>query len=111
MPPYVTMPLSLFQLINYAMGFAVCVVIGLLYVVFLPLCGCCFCCCRCCGNCGGDLKAVTINTSKEFFLSMTISFSGFYIQHISALQEYDDNEDCKRMGFAQAVFLLAVLMT
>nr|XP_011434184.2 prominin-1-A [Crassostrea gigas] len=70
------------ELINYAMGFAVCVVIGLLYVVFLPLCGCCFCCCRCCGNCGGDLKA-----------------------------EYDDNEDCKRMGFAQAVFLLAVLMT
>uniref|UniRef100_K1PAP9 Prominin-1-A n=1 Tax=Magallana gigas TaxID=29159 RepID=K1PAP9_MAGGI len=45
------------ELINYAMGFAVCVVIGLLYVVFLPLCGCCFCCCRCCGNCGGDLKA------------------------------------------------------
>lgn len=42
---------------------------------------------------------------------MTIYFSGFYIQHISALQEYDDNEDCKRMGFAQAVFLLAVLMT
>ncbi|XP_062603983.1 prominin-1-A-like [Saccostrea cucullata] len=70
------------ELINYAMGFGICVVIGLLYVVFLPLCGCCFCCCRCCGNCGGDMKA-----------------------------EYDDNEDCKRMGYAQAVFLLAILMT
>lgn len=33
------------------------------------------------------------------------------IFNILALQEYDDNEDCKRMGFAQAVFLLAVLMT
>ena len=48
-----------FQLVQYAMGFAVLFAIGLLFVIFLPLCGCCICCCRCCcGNCGGDLKAV-----------------------------------------------------
>lgn len=82
MSPYVTMPLSLFQLINYAMGFAVCVVIGLLYVVFLPLCGCCFCCCRCCGNCGGDLKAVTMNTSKELFINDHIFLRFLYSTYL-----------------------------
>ncbi|KAK3095696.1 hypothetical protein FSP39_017731 [Pinctada imbricata] len=69
------------ELINFAMGFGICFVIGLLYVIFLPLCGCCFCCCRCCGNCGGDMK-----------------------------QKFDENEDCKRMGLAQALFLMALCM-
>ncbi|OWF43854.1 prominin-1-A-like [Mizuhopecten yessoensis] len=69
------------ELVNYAMGFGICFVLGLLYVIFMPLCGCCFCCCRCCGNCGGNLKQV-----------------------------YDENEGCKRMGFAQALFLLAVCL-
>lgn len=54
--------LSIFQLVNYSIGFAICFAIGLLFVIFLPLCGCCICCCRCCcGNCGGDLKAVSTN--------------------------------------------------
>ncbi|KAJ8317525.1 hypothetical protein KUTeg_005429 [Tegillarca granosa] len=70
------------ELVNFAMGFGICFVIGLLFVIFLPLCGCCVCCCRCCcGNCGGDLKAI-----------------------------YDENEGCKRMGFAQALFLIAVCL-
>ncbi|XP_060575132.1 prominin-1-A-like [Ruditapes philippinarum] len=70
------------QLVDYSMGFAICFAIGLLFVVLLPLCGCCICCCRCCcGNCGGDLKAV-----------------------------YNKNEDCKRMGLAQALFLMVILM-
>ncbi|XP_060086040.1 prominin-1-A-like [Ylistrum balloti] len=69
------------ELVNYAMGFGICFVLGLLYVIFMPVCGCCFCCCRCCGNCGGDLKQV-----------------------------YDENEGCKRMGFAQALFLISVCL-
>ncbi|XP_033756757.1 prominin-1-A-like [Pecten maximus] len=69
------------ELVNYAMGFGICFVLGLLYVIFMPLCGCCFCCCRCCGNCGGDLKQI-----------------------------YDENEGCKRMGFAQALFLLSICL-
>ncbi|XP_053406462.1 prominin-1-A-like [Mercenaria mercenaria] len=70
------------ELVDYSMGFAICFAIGLLFVILLPLCGCCICCCRCCcGNCGGDLKAV-----------------------------YNKNEDCKRMGLAQALFLMVVLM-
>ncbi|XP_062603999.1 prominin-1-A-like [Saccostrea cucullata] len=69
------------ELVNYAMGFGICFVIGLLFMIFLPLCGCCFCCCRCCGNCGGNSKQV-----------------------------YEENEGCKRMGLAQALFLMSVVM-
>ncbi|XP_048748079.2 prominin-1-A-like [Ostrea edulis] len=69
------------ELVNYAMGFGICFVIGLLFMIFLPLCGCCFCCCRCCGNCGGNSKQV-----------------------------YEENGDCKRMGLAQALFLLSIVM-
>ncbi|XP_019327238.1 PREDICTED: prominin-1-A [Aptenodytes forsteri] len=29
--------------------------IGLLFIILVPLVGCCFCCCRCCGNCGGRM--------------------------------------------------------
>lgn len=46
-------PFSISQLLRYELGFLVCVAIGLLFVVVVPLAGCCFCCCRCCGRCGG----------------------------------------------------------
>ncbi|NXU76599.1 PROM1 protein, partial [Oreotrochilus melanogaster] len=35
------------QLFHYQLGFLVCVAIGLLFIIFVPLVGCCFCCCRC----------------------------------------------------------------
>ncbi|NXU59254.1 PROM1 protein, partial [Turnix velox] len=37
----------LFQLLLYELGFLVCVAIGLLFTILVPLVGCCFCCCRC----------------------------------------------------------------
>lgn len=43
------------QLLIYEMGFLVCTAIGLLFIILVPLVGCCFCCCRCCGNCGGRM--------------------------------------------------------
>ncbi|KAM6130277.1 prominin-1-A-like [Phoenicopterus ruber ruber] len=43
------------ELLVYELGFLVCVAIGLLFVILVPLVGCCFCCCRCCGNCGGRM--------------------------------------------------------
>ncbi|KAM9379576.1 prominin-1-A-like [Phaethornis superciliosus] len=43
------------KLFHYQLGFLVCVAIGLLFIIFVPLVGCCFCCCRCCGNCGGRM--------------------------------------------------------
>ncbi|XP_017659465.1 PREDICTED: prominin-1-A-like [Lepidothrix coronata] len=43
------------ELLLYEPGFLVCVAIGVLFIIFVPLVGCCFCCCRCCGNCGGRM--------------------------------------------------------
>ncbi|TNN00014.1 hypothetical protein fugu_013046 [Takifugu bimaculatus] len=39
----------------YQVGFLVCVVIGILYIVLMPLVGFFLACCRCCGNCGGKM--------------------------------------------------------
>uniref|UniRef100_A0A8C9G6S7 Prominin-1-A-like n=1 Tax=Pavo cristatus TaxID=9049 RepID=A0A8C9G6S7_PAVCR len=44
------------ELLRYELGFLVCVAIGLLFAVLVPLAGCCFCCCRCCGRCGGRMS-------------------------------------------------------
>ncbi|NXE55184.1 PRM1A protein, partial [Casuarius casuarius] len=38
---------SLSQLLHYELGFLVCAAIGLLFILLVPLAGCCFCCCRC----------------------------------------------------------------
>ncbi|XP_027644711.1 prominin-1-A-like isoform X1 [Falco peregrinus] len=43
------------ELLFYELGFLVCMAIGLLFIILVPLVGCCFCCCRCCGNCGGRM--------------------------------------------------------
>ncbi|XP_014741475.1 PREDICTED: prominin-1-A-like isoform X2 [Sturnus vulgaris] len=43
------------ELLLYELGFLVCVAIGVLFIILVPLVGCCFCCCRCCGNCGGRM--------------------------------------------------------
>ncbi|NXI59080.1 PROM1 protein, partial [Chloroceryle aenea] len=34
-------------LMVYELGFLVCMTIGLLFIILVPLVGCCFCCCRC----------------------------------------------------------------
>ncbi|NXX38721.1 PROM1 protein, partial [Tricholaema leucomelas] len=34
------------QLLIYELGFLVCAAIGLLFIILVPLVGCCFCCCR-----------------------------------------------------------------
>ncbi|XP_033824424.1 prominin 1 b isoform X1 [Periophthalmus magnuspinnatus] len=45
----------LLQWIYYEAGFLICTVIGLLFVVLIPIIGTCFCVCRCCENCGGEM--------------------------------------------------------
>ncbi|NXD75586.1 PROM1 protein, partial [Halcyon senegalensis] len=35
------------QLMVYELGFLICMAIGLLFIILVPLVGCCFCCCRC----------------------------------------------------------------
>ncbi|NXY66530.1 PRM1A protein, partial [Callaeas wilsoni] len=35
------------KLLLYELGFLVCAAIGALFIILVPLVGCCFCCCRC----------------------------------------------------------------
>ncbi|XP_041124355.1 prominin-2 [Polyodon spathula] len=46
---------SLRKVLKYEAGFLVCVAIGILFILLMPLIGFFFCCCRCCGNCGGRM--------------------------------------------------------
>ncbi|NWH51481.1 PROM1 protein, partial [Fregata magnificens] len=47
MPALCCLLLFFSQLLLYELGFLVCVAIGLLFIILVPLVGCCFCCCRC----------------------------------------------------------------
>ncbi|KAI7805457.1 putative prominin-1-A [Triplophysa rosa] len=44
------------EVLKYETGFLVCVAIGILYIILMPLIGLIFACCRCCGNCGGRMN-------------------------------------------------------
>ncbi|KAK3535979.1 hypothetical protein QTP70_023719 [Hemibagrus guttatus] len=43
------------KVIYYELGFVVCAVMGILFIVLVPLVGLLFCMCRCCDNCGGEM--------------------------------------------------------
>ncbi|KAE8629222.1 hypothetical protein XENTR_v10000395 [Xenopus tropicalis] len=43
------------QTIHYEIGFIIAAVLGLLFLLLMPLVGLCFCMCRCCDNCGGEM--------------------------------------------------------
>uniref|UniRef100_A0A3B4B679 Prominin 2 n=1 Tax=Periophthalmus magnuspinnatus TaxID=409849 RepID=A0A3B4B679_9GOBI len=44
------------KVLVYGTGFLVCVAIGVLYIVLMPIVGLFLACCRCCGNCGGKMQ-------------------------------------------------------
>uniref|UniRef100_A0ABI7YG13 Prominin 1 n=1 Tax=Felis catus TaxID=9685 RepID=A0ABI7YG13_FELCA len=43
------------KIIYYEIGVIICAVLGLLFVILMPLVGCCFGLCRCCNKCGGEM--------------------------------------------------------
>uniref|UniRef100_A0A8C0KDI9 Prominin 1 n=1 Tax=Canis lupus dingo TaxID=286419 RepID=A0A8C0KDI9_CANLU len=43
------------QIIYYEIGIIICAVLGLLFVILMPLVGFCFGLCRCCNKCGGEM--------------------------------------------------------
>ncbi|XP_029446492.1 prominin-1 isoform X2 [Rhinatrema bivittatum] len=70
------------KVIYYELGFIIAAVLGLLFVLLMPLVGLCFCMCRCCGNCGGEMH-----------------------------QRQKKNADCQRGCFATFLFASSVVMS
>ncbi|XP_054840155.1 prominin-1-A-like [Eublepharis macularius] len=64
------------KVLVYQAGFLVCIIIGVLFIILMPLVGLCFCCCRCCGNCGGRMyqkqKKNTGCHRQAFFASVLV---------------------------------------
>ncbi|XP_047208101.1 prominin-2 [Girardinichthys multiradiatus] len=65
------------EILMYEVGFLVCIAIGILYIVLMPIIGFFVACCRCCGNCGG--KMYQKQTSSIHCLRRTLYFSVFAI--------------------------------
>ncbi|KAL5021210.1 hypothetical protein ScPMuIL_000365 [Solemya velum] len=74
------------QYVTPIIGYGICIVVGILFILIFPLVGCCFCCCRCCGNCGGkrvqdeddaanDCKRNTYSIILFILISFTVSGS------------------------------------
>ncbi|XP_067242479.1 prominin-2 isoform X2 [Chanodichthys erythropterus] len=63
------------EVLRYEIGFLVCVAIGILYIVLMPLIGLFFACCRCCGNCGGRMhqkQTTNIHCKRRSFYGFTL---------------------------------------
>ena len=45
---FVTAGIRLFQYTTFIIGYAICVAVGILFMIVVPIVACCFCCCRCC---------------------------------------------------------------
>uniref|UniRef100_A0A8C3YRV9 Prominin-1 n=1 Tax=Catagonus wagneri TaxID=51154 RepID=A0A8C3YRV9_9CETA len=43
------------KIIYYEIGILICAVLGLLFIILMPLVGLIFCSCRCCNKCGGEM--------------------------------------------------------
>ncbi|XP_043993248.1 prominin-2 [Gambusia affinis] len=84
------------QILTYEVGFLVCIAIGILYIVLMPIIGFFVACCRCCGNCGG--KMYQKQTSYINSLRRTLYFSVFAITIIifaGNICMFRSNEDLK----------------
>lgn len=66
------------QILEYEVGFLICAIIGLLFMVIMPLVGFCFCLCRCCNNCGGKMRQKADSNTpyrRCTFLSLLLFFT------------------------------------
>lgn len=72
----------LLQWIYYEAGFLICTIIGILFVVLIPVIGTCFCVCRCCENCGGEMhqrQRKNTDCQRGFYTVSLITTSIFII--------------------------------
>uniref|UniRef100_A0A4W3HPY2 Prominin 1 b n=1 Tax=Callorhinchus milii TaxID=7868 RepID=A0A4W3HPY2_CALMI len=70
------------QIIYYEIGFIICTILGVVFVLLMPLLGLCFCLCRCCDNCGGEMH-----------------------------QRQKKNADCRRSCFGTTLFFVTIIIT
>ncbi|XP_015677036.1 prominin-1 [Protobothrops mucrosquamatus] len=63
------------QAVYYEIGFIISAVLGIIFVLLLPLIGLCFCLCRCCDNCGGEMhqrQKRNANCRRGCFISLLL---------------------------------------
>uniref|UniRef100_A0AAY4A284 Prominin 1 b n=1 Tax=Denticeps clupeoides TaxID=299321 RepID=A0AAY4A284_9TELE len=73
-------PHSLSQTIYYELGFIVLALLGMFFVLLVPLVGLFFCLCRCCENCGGEMhqrQRKNADCQRAFYTTMLIATSCF----------------------------------
>uniref|UniRef100_A0AAY4A3P3 Prominin-1-A-like n=1 Tax=Denticeps clupeoides TaxID=299321 RepID=A0AAY4A3P3_9TELE len=76
----VIQPHSLSQTIYYELGFIVLALLGMFFVLLVPLVGLFFCLCRCCENCGGEMhqrQRKNADCQRAFYTTMLIATSCF----------------------------------
>ncbi|KAM4621252.1 prominin-1-A [Polymixia lowei] len=82
------------QAIYYELGFMVCVALGLLFAVLLPVVGVFFCMCRCCDNCGGEMhQRQRKNADCQRGLLGTLLFATSLVITIGVLCAYAANQN------------------
>ncbi|XP_041705490.1 prominin-1-A isoform X8 [Coregonus clupeaformis] len=82
------------QAIYYETGFMVCAMLGLLFMVLLPLVGLFFCLCRCCENCGGEMhQRQRKNADCQRGLLTTLLFATSLIITAGVLCAYAANQN------------------
>ncbi|XP_028831317.1 prominin-1-A-like isoform X1 [Denticeps clupeoides] len=68
------------QTIYYELGFIVLALLGMFFVLLVPLVGLFFCLCRCCENCGGEMhqrQRKNADCQRAFYTTMLIATSCF----------------------------------
>ncbi|XP_062380566.1 prominin-1-A isoform X1 [Sardina pilchardus] len=81
------------QVIYYEMGFVVCVLLGVIFLVLMPLVGLLFCLCRCCDNCGGEMhQRQRKNADCQRGLLATLLFSTCIVITAGILCSYAANQ-------------------
>lgn len=70
------------EIAYYEIGILICTILGLLFIILMPLVGYFFCMCRCCNRCGGEMH-----------------------------QRQKENESCRRKSFALSLLVICLLMS
>ncbi|XP_051718592.1 prominin 1 b isoform X2 [Ctenopharyngodon idella] len=80
--------------IYYELGFIVLTVLGVLFVLFMPIVGLCFCVCRCCENCGGEMhqrQKKNGDCLRGFYMATLIATSVFLAAGVTVAYAANQN--------------------